>query len=83
MMRSLWTSKTGMEAQQFQLDVVSHNLANVSTNGYKRSHLKALDSIQLASLIHAADEVEAFVVCDQQLKKYALKEGFPVIDPTE
>ncbi len=45
--------------------------------------LKALDSIQLASLIHAADEVEAFVVCDQQLKKYALKEGFPVIDPTE
>jgi len=38
MMRSLWTSKTGMEAQQFQLDVVSHNLANVSTNGYKRSH---------------------------------------------
>ena len=38
MMRSLWTSKTGMEAQQFQLDVVSHNLANVSTNGFKRSH---------------------------------------------
>jgi flagellar basal-body rod protein FlgG len=38
MMRSLWTAKTGMEAQQFQLDVVSHNLANVSTNGYKRSH---------------------------------------------
>ncbi len=38
MMRSLWISKTGMEAQQTQLDVVSHNLANVSTNGYKREH---------------------------------------------
>ncbi|MFY7866120.1 flagellar basal-body rod protein FlgG [Roseateles sp.] len=38
MMRSLHISKTGMEAQQTQLDTISHNLANVSTNGYKRSH---------------------------------------------
>ena len=38
MMRSLWISKTGMEAQQIQLDTISNNLANVSTNGYKRSH---------------------------------------------
>ncbi len=38
MMRSLWISKTGMEAQQTQLDAISNNLANTSTNGYKRSH---------------------------------------------
>jgi flagellar basal-body rod protein FlgG len=38
MMRSLWISKTGMEAQQTQLDTISNNLANVSTNGYKRLH---------------------------------------------
>ena len=38
MMRSLWISKTGMEAQQTQLDAISNNLANVSTNGYKKSH---------------------------------------------
>ena len=38
MMRSLWIAKTGMEAQQTQLDNISHNLANVATNGYKRSH---------------------------------------------
>ena len=38
MMRSLWISKTGMEAQQTQLDAISNNLANASTNGYKRSH---------------------------------------------
>ncbi|UZD55765.1 flagellar basal-body rod protein FlgG [Caldimonas aquatica] len=37
MMRSLWISKTGMEAQQVQLDHVSHNLANVATTGYKRA----------------------------------------------
>ena len=38
MIRSLWIAKTGMEAQQTQLDAISHNLANVSTNGYKKSH---------------------------------------------
>ncbi|MET0333289.1 MAG: flagellar basal-body rod protein FlgG [Rhizobacter sp.] len=38
MMRSLWISKTGMEAQQNQLDHISHNLANTATTGYKKSH---------------------------------------------
>jgi len=33
----LWIAKTGLEAQQMQLDVISNNLANVSTNGFKRS----------------------------------------------
>jgi flagellar basal-body rod protein FlgG len=37
MIRSLWISKTGLEAQQTQMDVVSNNLANVSTTGFKRS----------------------------------------------
>lgn len=37
MIRSLWISKTGLEAQQMQLDVISNNLANVSTNGFKRA----------------------------------------------
>ena len=38
MYNSLWIAKTGMEAQQTQLDVISNNLANSSTNGYKTSH---------------------------------------------
>ncbi|MFA5243499.1 MAG: flagellar basal-body rod protein FlgG [Sulfuricella sp.] len=37
MIRSLWIAKTGLDAQQMQMDVVSNNLANVSTNGFKRS----------------------------------------------
>ena len=37
MMRSLSIAKTGLEAQQTQLDTITHNLANVATNGYKRS----------------------------------------------
>lgn len=38
MINSLFIAKTGMEAQQTQLDNISNNLANVATNGYKRSH---------------------------------------------
>lgn len=36
MIRSLWIAKSGLEAQQTNLDVISNNLANVSTNGFKR-----------------------------------------------
>src|SRR6185295_15855197 len=36
MIRSLWISKTGLDAQKTQLDVISNNLANVSTAGFKR-----------------------------------------------
>jgi flagellar basal-body rod protein FlgG len=37
MIRSLWIAKTGLDAQQMNMDVVSNNLANVSTTGFKRS----------------------------------------------
>ena len=43
MIRSLWISKTGLDAQQMQLDTISHNLANVGTNGYKRAHAQFED----------------------------------------
>ncbi|QHM73203.1 flagellar basal-body rod protein FlgG [Mixta intestinalis] len=36
MMRALWIAKTGLEAQQTNMDVITNNLANVSTNGFKR-----------------------------------------------
>lgn len=34
-MRALWTAASGMKAQQLNMDVISNNLANVSTTGYK------------------------------------------------
>jgi len=37
MIKSLWTAKTGLEAQQTKMDVIANNLANVSTNGFKKS----------------------------------------------
>lgn len=37
MIRSLWIAKTGLETQQTSMDVISNNLANVNTAGFKRS----------------------------------------------
>lgn len=37
MLRSLHIARTGLEAQQTQLDVISNNLANTSTTGFKRT----------------------------------------------
>lgn len=43
MMRSLWTAASGMVAQQLSIDVVSNNLANVNTTGFKRSRAEFED----------------------------------------
>ncbi len=37
MMTSLYSAATGMNAQQVNMDVISNNLANVDTNGFKKS----------------------------------------------
>lgn len=34
---SMWISKTGLEAQQTRMSVISNNLANVNTTGFKKS----------------------------------------------
>lgn len=37
--QSLWIAKTGLDAQQTNMDVIANNLANVSTNGFKRQRV--------------------------------------------
>lgn len=37
MMRSLYTAASGMFGQQFNIDTIANNLANVNTTGYKKS----------------------------------------------
>lgn len=39
MSHSLWIAKTGLEAQNNRLSVISNNLANASTTGYKRDRI--------------------------------------------
>lgn len=43
MMRSLWTAATGMSAQALNVDVISNNLANVNTAGFKRGRANFQD----------------------------------------
>lgn len=37
MLRTLWIAASGMEAQAMNIDVISNNLANVNTAGFKKS----------------------------------------------
>jgi len=43
MMRALWTAATGMGAQTLNVDVISNNLANVNTAGFKRGRANFQD----------------------------------------
>jgi len=43
MIRSLWSAASGMRAQQLNMDTISNNLANVNTNGFKRSRVDFQD----------------------------------------
>ena len=40
---SLYSSATGMQAQQLNLDTISNNLANVNTTGFKRTKIEFQD----------------------------------------
>jgi flagellar basal-body rod protein FlgG len=43
MMRALWTAGSGMQAQQFNVDVISNNLANVNTTAFKKERVEFKD----------------------------------------
>jgi len=43
MIGALWTAATGMDAQQSNIDVISNNLANVNTTGFKKSKVNYQD----------------------------------------
>jgi len=45
MLRALYTSATGMKAQELLIDNTANNLANVNTTGFRRSHMEFADLI--------------------------------------
>jgi flagellar basal-body rod protein FlgG len=49
MLRALWAAASGMVAQQTAVDVISHNLANVDTPGFKASRVEFGDVVWSAS----------------------------------
>jgi flagellar basal-body rod protein FlgG len=57
MLRSLFTAATGMDAQQLRMDVISNNLANVSTTGFKKARAEFEDL--LSETIRSASAPDA------------------------
>jgi flagellar basal-body rod protein FlgG len=55
MLRALYSSATGMQSQQTNLDVIANNLANVSTNGFKKSKPEFQDLLYTSSRAAGAD----------------------------
>ncbi len=55
MIKALYTSATGMQAHQFLLDVVSNNLANVNTTGFKRVQANFQDLLYDKSVAAGAE----------------------------
>lgn len=55
-MESLWVAKTGLEAQQTRMTVVSQNLANVNTTGYKKSKIEFQDLIYQTTRAAGAEQ---------------------------
>lgn len=43
MMRAMWSAAAGMAVQQFNMDTISNNLANVNTTGYKKGRAEFQD----------------------------------------
>src|SRR6056297_2280746 len=51
MIRALWTSATGMNAQEMQTDVTANNLANANTAGFKKSRANFEDLMYQTMLV--------------------------------
>jgi len=45
MMRALYTAASGMSAQQYNIDTISNNLANVNTTGFRQNKARFQDLI--------------------------------------
>lgn len=56
MIRALYSSAAGMQSQQTQLDVISNNLANVNTTGFKKSRPEFQDLLYQNERPSGADQ---------------------------
>ena len=56
MLRALYSAAAGMESQQMNLDVISNNLANVNTTGFKMSKLQFQDLLYQTTRAAGADQ---------------------------
>ncbi|WP_437204130.1 flagellar basal-body rod protein FlgG [Planctomicrobium sp. SH664] len=69
MLRALYTSATGMKAQEMMIDNTANNLANVNTAGFKRSHL------DFADLLYSTSKQPGMEVASGQVTPTGLQIG--------
>lgn len=62
MMRSLWTAASGMTGQQFNIDTISNNLANVNTTGFKQMRADFEDLLYQTLRLAGTPSTEVTVV---------------------
>ncbi len=62
MMRSLWTAASGMTGQQFNIDTISNNLANVNTTGFKKTRADFEDLLYQTTRIAGTPATELTTV---------------------
>ncbi|MBE0535202.1 MAG: flagellar basal-body rod protein FlgG [Phycisphaerae bacterium] len=67
MLRAFSTAATGMDAQQTMVDSIANNLANINTNGFKRSNVNFQDLLYL-KLREAGREVSSGVTAPAGLE---------------
>ena len=62
MMRSLWTGASGMIGQQFNIDTIANNLANVNTTGFKKNRADFEDLLYQTTRLAGTPATELTVV---------------------
>ncbi len=62
MMRSLWAAASGMNSQQFNIDTIANNIANVNTTGYKKTRADFEDILYQTLKIAGTPATEETIV---------------------
>ena len=55
---SLWIAKTGLTAQQTRMQVISNNLANVNTTGFKKDRA-VFEDLLYQNIVPAGGQADA------------------------
>ena len=81
MIRALYTAATGMHAQDLNISVISNNLANVNTNGFKRSRADFQDLLYqnlrlVGTLTEAGNQVPTGMQLGLGVKPAAIQKIF-------
>ena len=70
MLRALYSSAAGMQSQQTNLDVISNNLANVNTTGYKK------DKAEFQDLLYETSRAPGMAFFSRDSKNRRCSSGF-------